>query len=194
MSPDREELLHFCYIWEIGYLPSVSINENIFTIPLPCTSCHKLWFAEQMSSPPIASLGPKPTLKNSHLNLKTTPTSGKIYLEMAKMFFFFNVSLDIYSCIPSSGPYIKGARRDQVSWQIAVYFKINEFLCIHQFGSGKLRPSDLNSELLSTHQSSFWIPEASAPKNYRSSQTTNNTRDKKVFLTSQTQKWDGEKH
>lgn len=42
-----------------------------------------------------------------------------------------NVSFDVYSCIPSSGPYIKGARRDQISWQIAVYFKINEFLCIH---------------------------------------------------------------
>lgn len=67
-----------------------------------------------MSSPKIASLGPKPSLKNAHLNLKTTPTSGKTYLGMAKM-VFFTVSFDVYSCIPSSGPYIKGARGDQIS-------------------------------------------------------------------------------
>lgn len=64
--------------------------------------------------------------------------------ENGKFFFFFNVSFDVYSCIPSSGPYIKGARREQISWQIAMHFKINEFLCISLCGSGNLRPTDWN--------------------------------------------------
>lgn len=146
VSLECEELLHFFIIWENRHLPWVSINENIFTILLPWTFCHELQFAE--SSPVNASLGAIPSLKNAHTNIwQNTFGNGK---NVFVCLFVFNVSFDVCSYICPSGPYIKGEMRDQIRWQIAMYFKISEFFCTHLFRSGNARPSNLNPKLLST--------------------------------------------
>lgn len=170
----------------------MGILSPFFTILLPCTSCRiNYGLQSECLHLQMLHLAQYPVQKNAHLNLKTTPTSGKTYLGMA--IFFFNVSFVVDSCIPPSGPYIIKAMRDQIRWQIAKYFKINEFLCVHLFRSRNMRISDLNPKFLSTQQFSLWIPEIRAPKNYHSSQTTNNAKNNKVSLTFQNEKrW--EKH